>query len=122
MSAGAFTRGRYQSDNTDVHPIRVQPETILATFGTTQNIEPSAPIGDGLPSAKVSGGRRQFGVNARFAVIAFEDDPPDGYKLNSPIKIPILLLTTYAGISKGQSVSYLDKTAIVLYKRPEQIN
>lgn len=122
MSAGPFTRAKYQADDTSVHPIRVQEETILATFGTTQNIEPSAGIGAGLPSAKVSGGRRQFGVNARFAVIAFESDPPAGYKLNSPIKIPILLLSTYTGISKGQSVAYLDKTATVLYKRPEQIN
>lgn len=122
MSAGAFTRGKYQDDNTVIHPIRVQPETIAATFGTTANIEPSGSIDDGVPSAKVSGGRRQFGVNARFAVIAFTSDPPTGYKLNSPIKIPILTLSTYAGISKGQTVDYLDKTAIVLYKRGEQIN
>lgn len=120
MSAGAFVRGRYSDDNTDIRPIRVQPETILATFGTTANVQPTAGI-DTLPAAKVSGGRRSYGVHARYATIVFETDPPTGYKVNSPIRLPILTKVVWDGIAPGQSVSYLDKTGIVISKTPEYI-
>lgn len=120
MSAGPFTRGKYSDDTTKIRAIRVQPETILATFGTTQNIEPSGAI-DTAGSAKVSGSRRDYGVHARYATIVFVTDPPAGYKANSPIRLPVLLKSTYDGILPFQSVAYLGKTAIVLSKTPEKI-
>lgn len=121
MSGGPFVRARYSTDTTAIHPIRLQPETLEATFGTTENIQPTAPI-DSQGAVSVRRGRRSYGIHARYVTVVFETDPPTGYLGGSPLKIPVPLLTVWQGINVGDSVTYLDGTGgIVISKTPELI-
>lgn len=121
MSGGPFTRARYQTDSLDIRPIRLQPETLQATFGTTENIQPTGGV-DTQGAVSVRRGRRSYGVHARYATVVFETDPPTGYLAGSPLKIPVPLLTVWEGIIPGQAVTYLDGTnGIVISKTPELI-
>lgn len=120
MSAGVFSRSKYQSDDGDIHPIRVQPETLTATFGSTANAAPAGPIDNPL-SAKVSNGNRSFGLKPRSVTITFGESPPTDYKSNSYIRLPILQSALYNTISTGDSVTYLGGTATVVGKNPERV-
>lgn len=120
MSSGAFTRSKYESDDGDVHPIRIQPETLTASFGGTANAAPAGNIDNPL-SAKVSNGNRSFGLKPRSVTITFGDSPPEDYKANSYIRLPILQSTLYNTISAGDQVTYLGGTATVVGKNPERV-
>jgi len=119
MSQGKFTQSKYQSDATNIYSIRVQPETLLATFGTTINVAPSADV-DQEVSAKVSKGNRGIGIKPRTATIKWTA-APDDYDPNTLLRVPILTKVVYDGIVKGQTVSYLGGTGTVASKSPERV-
>lgn len=121
MSAGAFVRSRYLSDEGDVHPIRVQPETIALSYGATTNAATATALNNPI-SARVSSGNRQFGLKPRTITLVFETDAPDGYKVGSYIRIPILQPTLWNTIVKNDTVTYLGQTATVAGKSPERLN
>lgn len=121
MSAGSFVRKSYRGDDGQNYPIRVQPETLLATFGTTVNVAPTSPPDAGLPSVRVTGGKRRYGIRARGVVITFPTAAPDGYKVGSYIRLPVLLDTVWNGISKYQAVTYLGATGEVVSKYREEL-
>lgn len=119
MSAGPFTRSKYQADDLDIHPVRIQPETLLAEFNTTVNIAPSGAI-DAQGAASVSRGRRAYGLHCRFVTVVFETSPPAGYLAGSPLRIPILVRSIYEGINVGDTVEYQGGTGgVVISKTPE---
>jgi len=121
MSGGPFLRAKYSADDGSTRPIRVQPETLDAVFGTTANIQPTAGV-DTQGAVSVSRGRRAYGVHARFATVVFITDPPTGYLAGSYLRIPIMTPTVYNGIIPGQAVTYLDGTnGIVISKTPEKV-
>lgn len=121
MSAGPFTRTSYRGNDGQNYPIRVQPETLLATFGTTVNVAPTGPPDAGLPTARVGGGKRRFGLRARGVVITFPEDPPAGYKAGSYIRIPVLLDTVWNGIATFQAVTYLETTGAIVVSKYEEV-
>lgn len=118
MSAGAFTRSKYEADDGTIYPIRVQPETIIAAA----NPAPAGAVAAGVPSARANGGRRVLGVNARAVYVTFTATPPAGYKPDSILKIPILTKTAYDAKSRGSTFAYLGGTVTVTGKKPEYIN
>lgn len=120
MSAGAFTKARYITDQGDTHPIRVQPETLSLTFGSTPNDPPPPPVDTPL-SVKVSNGNRSFGVKPRSVTIAFKVTAPTGYKVGSYIRLPILQPGLYNAINVDDTCTYLSNTATVIGKNPERI-
>lgn len=120
MSAGRFQKSKYSDDNTNIRPIRVLQATLDATFGTTANVAPSAGV-DTKGAAKVSGGKRSYGVHARYATITFEDDPPTGYAAYQYLRIPILTQTVFDGIVENSPVTYLGKTGKVVSTTKEKI-
>lgn len=117
MSAGAFSRAKYESDGGEVYAIRVQPETIIAAT----NPEPAGAI-TAEPSAIANGSRRRIGVNARRVRVVFTAGAPAGYKPDSPIALPILTPTAFQALSKGETFTYLGGTVEVIGKTPEYIN
>lgn len=121
MSAGSFVRKSYRGDDGQNYPIRVQPETLTATFGTTENVAPTSSPDPGLPTVRVGGGKRQFGIRARGVVITFPTTAPDGYKVGSYIRLPVLLDTVWNGIAKFQPVTYLGATGEVVSKYKEEL-
>lgn len=116
MSAGKFKLGKYEADNTVVYPVRIQPETVIATF----NPEPAGAI-TGAFKAKVSGSRRSYGLHTRLVRLAWTGAVPDGYKEGGTITLPVLTATAYANIVVGQTVTYLGSPAEVIGKSPERV-
>jgi hypothetical protein len=117
MSAGNFVRSRYESDAGNIHPIRVQPETIAASIGSA-NTAPTGAI-DVAISARVSGGSRQLGLTARRVRLAFTAGVPTDYAEDSVVSIPILTPAVFNAIAVGQTGTYLGQSVEVVGKTAE---
>ena len=116
MSSGSFVTSKYELDDGRIVSIRIQPETI-----TTVNTVPSAAYTANMPSAKVSKGKREIGIGARYITIKWTGTIPDGYKETGLVKVPILQKSVFDGLSKGDSFTYLGGTAQVVSKAQESI-
>lgn len=120
MSSGAFTISKYETDDSVVHPIRVQPETIAAQFGSTANAAPTGAVTDNQ-RVKVTKGAREYGIGARTVTITFGDTPPDEYRPYSYITLPVLKKSVWDAITDGSAVTYLGTAGTVSYKTQERI-
>lgn len=93
MSAGAFVRTKYAAaygGGTNIHPIRVQQETIDCDIGGTDNAPPAGAINNPI-SAIVSRGRRAKGLIVRTVTLETPTtSPPTGYKPGGLTTIPCL--------------------------------
>lgn len=118
MSAGQFTRSRYEADNDDIHPIRVQPETLAASLGGGANAAPSGTVNVGI-SARSSQSSRAFGLRPRQVTLAWTGEPPTGYDDRGTIRIPILTKTRFDAIVVGGTGTYLGASVTVVGKSPE---
>ena len=123
MSAGKFTRALYLPTYSAsvVHPIRVQPETLTLTVGGTPN---AGATGESLIlspiSARVGGGRRKLGLNARTVTIQLVDaTPPTGYKTEAVISLPVLKPEVFDLLKPRPQVAYLGKTWQVTFVTEE---
>lgn len=122
MSTGVFTTARYTTDDGNIVPIRVQPETLTAVLGTA-NAGATAEPTPGFPSAQVSQSRRALGINARTVSIKFEaGSEPAGYAPGSILRVPVMTKARYDALSKGSTVTYQTATGSVAGKSPEKIN
>ena len=119
MSAGAFTRTFYETDGGDILRARVQPETLAANIGAV-NSAPAGPA-DAPGSARVGGGRRQFGVKMRSVTLAWTGTPPTGYLAGSTVRIPIMQQATYDDIDAGDTGTYRGVAVEVVGKSPESV-
>ena len=85
MSAGVFSFTFYQASYAAlVHPIRVQPETLLASTGSPAvvNAPPVGPATNRI-SCRATGSRRGVGLIARrVTLVNTAASPPVGYKPN----------------------------------------
>jgi len=121
MSNGQFTRTFYETDGGDVVPLRIQPETLAASFAGTANDGATGPATAGFPSAQISGSRKGIGIFARYVTIAW-DTAPTGYDDRGILAIHVPVKDTFDAITKDSTVSYLGGTARVVNKFPERIN
>ena len=115
MSAGTFERTFYELDNGEVARARVQPET-LAGFNPAA-VGPATVAG----SARMGGGRRRFGINARFITAVWSGSAPTGYDPDGVIRIPIMTPTAYNALDLGDSLTYLGGTLEVIGKTGEKV-
>lgn len=120
MSAGQFTRAKYECDTAGTCPVRIQPETAAATFAGTANAEPAGAV-DMDMYARVNKGRREYGVGTRFVTCEWDGAPPAGYEANGTIKIAILTRAVYDGIAVLSAGAYLGANITVISKTPENI-
>lgn len=123
MSAGKFSRARYQGDGgTRIYKIRVQPETLALVVGAATNASEVAAVTEVI-SAKSSGGRRTAGLSARKIRIQFDaGNAPTGYAEGDSISLPIMSQTVFNGIIPGATGTYLAKPITVIGKTPEYQN
>lgn len=113
MSAGNFTLSRYEADNGDIHPIRVQPETLTANIGGA-NTPPAGAVDVGL-FATARKNRRAYGIGARVARVRFTGAPPDGYADNQTLTVPILTPDIFDGLVAGATTgTYLGSPVQVI--------
>ena len=118
MSAGSFVRTFYADDDGDIHPIRLQPETLAATFATVVNAAPAGPTDSDI-SAQVTGSRRGMGLFARYVTVKFTATPPAGYAANQVYKLTVPSLTVYNGITVNSAGEYLETAIQVISKTDE---
>lgn len=123
MSAGNFTTSKYQASYgsaDQVHPIRLQPETIAATGGGESNDPPVDDVNNPI-SAIASRGNRQLGLRPRYIRCELAGTPPTNYSENSIAKIICLTLNFYNAVAiKGTTVTYLGTTWTVVGFQPER--
>jgi len=120
MSSGEFVVVGYATDNADIVPIRVQPETLTAVLGTA-NASAGATFAAGFPSAQVSKGKRAIGINARTVSIRLTAAKAD-YKAGSIMRSPVTTQARWTALSRGTTVTYLETAGVVVGKSPEFIN
>ena len=125
MSAGSFLRTRYQAsyDTSEIHPIRIQPETAaMAEEGapTNTNDAPSGSVTNPI-SAVVSNSRRSLGLTPRKFNLQLTGTAPTGYVVGSTVAVPILTEAFYNSIAVNDEVTYLSTTWQVVSKTPEQV-
>lgn len=115
MSSGIFQFASYESNvATLVFPCRVQPETIEAW-----NPDGGA-ITNGLPSVKVRGGKREFGIFCR-RVTGTWVTAPAGYQAGGSVTVPVFTKAAFEAIVKGAVLGYLGGTFRVVGIIPEQV-
>ena len=125
MSAGAFELSKYGAsygNGSNIHPIRIQPETKDAVIDGTAN---SAPAGANTSpiSAAVSRGNRALGLNARMVSLrAPESGQPAGYLASGITRIPALTQAFYDKATKGATCTYQDVSYTVVGVSPERVN
>lgn len=122
MSAGAFTNSKYSAsygDGSNIHPIRVQPETIEATGNAEDNDPPAGDISNPI-SVLSSKSRRSPGIHPRYVRIRLTGAAPTGYSENSVLRLVCLNQAFYEAIAaKGTAVTYLGTTWEVIGFSPE---
>lgn len=127
MSAGRFSRTRYEAsylDSNPIHPVRVQPETLaLASQGdpVVTNSAPTGSISNPI-SALVTLGKRARGLRPRSISIQLKDGetPPTGYVAGSIARVPLLREVMYNAVNVGDDVTYLGVDWQVIGKSPEE--
>jgi hypothetical protein len=122
MSAGEFSISKYETNNGDVVPIRVQPETLALTIGAATNDAPAGDVQTGWPSANATANRRQNGINVRYVRLKWSAGAPTDYAANSVLVVPILTKAMWDGIARGQTGTYLGSGVTVATKINEKIN
>jgi hypothetical protein len=126
MSSGEFTRSKYEcSADNRIYRIRVQEETLEATFGGTANSAPAEPAAGatankGTGSVRVSGSNR-LGIRARSVTIAWDTDPPDDYKEGGVVKIPVLTKAAWDAWTLDATGTYLETAATILGRQDEEV-
>lgn len=126
MSAGPFVLSRYESFASGerlIYPIRVQPETLLATIAGTPNAAPTDAV-DVNVRVRVSGSIRASGLRARRITIRLPlTGQPTGYAPGGVLTIPALTAAFFnaaATIGIGGTVTYLTVACILVGADPRE--
>jgi len=119
MSAGAFTRSRYAASygsGTEIHPIRVQPETIACTIGGVANTAPTGALTNPI-SAVVSRGSRAKGLRPRLVALkAPATGQPATYAANGITVIPCLTEAFYNAAVAADDTTTVSYNGVAGYK------
>lgn len=102
MSTGAFILSKYEANNGTIHPVRIQPETIIPDV----NPAPEAAVGAGTLLAKVNKGIREYGLGCRGVYVKWTGAAAEGYVDYGIYRIPILTRTAYDGLQIGSKFNY----------------
>lgn len=122
MSKGTFVISKYDCEATaSVHPIRVQPETLLISVAGTANSAPAGALSSPV-SAQSSQSKRALGVNARTVTFKYPAPAPTGFKADSPITVPWLQPFPVGTFVKGVAVVTPDGTGVLVSTSPEKVN
>jgi len=122
MSAGVFSLVGYTAnyDADQIHPIRVQPETIAAAIAGTTNAAPAGAVTNPI-SAVISLNRGSLGLRPRYVVLqAPLTGQPDGYAPGGITRIPALQEAFWTAAIKGVTCTYLGVAFTVISREPER--
>lgn len=119
MSSGTFTIAKYQADSGEIHPIRVQPETLLLNVGSV-NAQATGTLSSDI-SVRARKGKREFGIGARTVSFRFTAAPPTDYAANQTYTMPILTAAVWDAAVKGTTGTYLSTAIQVAGKSRESV-
>jgi hypothetical protein len=117
--AGIFVNSRYKADDGRVFRIKIQPETALLSFGSSQN----APTVNAVSEPErlvIKRDVSEFGLKVRKISVKWVAGIPSGYKATSILYIPILTPELFLAIQSEQQGSYLGGTVEVISKIRER--
>lgn len=120
MSAGAYVTTRYATNAGEIHPIRLQPETLALSIGGTANAAPTGALTRRL-RATVSRSNGANGLKPRAVTIRFTAAPPAGYKADQTFTIPVLQAALWDSAIEGTTAEYLGVAAQVVSTSPESL-
>lgn len=117
MSSGNFVTSKYQATYSAaaIHPVRVQPETLLASVAGTVAVV-NAPPGGAVSNpivASVRGSKRGNGLICRRVSIRVVGTPPTNYLANGVTSLPALTPAFFNAAIKGATVTYLGANWVV---------
>ena len=125
MSAGPTVPSVYETNTNIFYKCRVQPETLTLVINGATNVAGSGTPVPKTPSAKMTGGRREIGINSRLVRLKFTGTLPPGYRTDGILTLPILTPAVFNGLDTDQTGTYtLNGTAydvIVVGFTPERI-
>jgi hypothetical protein len=106
MSTGSFVDSIYQSNKPadNLHPIRVQPETLTLTLGGQANTAPAGPATSEL-RAFSSTRKRRGAVNARKVGLEITAAGPNDYLVGSTLYVPWLDPATFYDVTLEDDVT-----------------
>jgi hypothetical protein len=115
MSAGPFILSKYETDEGNILPIRIQPETRTVA----ENAEPAAGA-DG-PFVKVSGSKRSYGVHPRKITLSRSVGDADYGSAKAYARVVMLTPAAFDAVVIGSTVAYAGVDWIVASKTNESI-
>ena len=118
MSAGAFINSLYQTDQGEVAPIKIQPETLSFSIGSETNVAATGPATSRM-FVKISKGNREYGCRPRKIVVKFTGTVPTGYKADQTYAIPALTPAIFGAAIPTAVGSYLGEAVEVVSTRAE---
>ena len=121
MSSGPFDDVIYEANSGLFYAARVQPETLGLTLGGTANAAGAGPVTPGLPSARISGGRRSYGVFMRGVRVVVTAAGTSDLSVGSVITLPLLTPDAFATAGRGATGTYNGATVRSLGTIPERI-
>lgn len=125
MSTGAFVESVYESGKPapNLHPIRVQPETLTLTIDGTANSAGGAEATSELRAFSSSRNRRGA-VNARKVGLEITAGGDAGYEVGSTIYVPVMTAATLSAylFPAGKTGTYNGASVRVIGSSPERIN
>lgn len=119
MSAGGFVKAKYAASydgGGNIHPIRVQPETIACTIAGIGNAQPAGTVTNPI-SALVSRGRRARGLICRTVTLRSPvSDQVTGYLAGGLTTIPALSQSFFEQAAIATNLTVVSYNGISTYK------
>lgn len=120
MSAGAFQLFRYQRNDGEIHPIRLQPETEALVIEGIDNDQP-AGAATRQTLASVSKSNTAHGLRPRKINVKFTGTPPTGYKADQTYCLPALQPAIWNAAVTGATGTYLGVAVEVVSRGAENL-
>lgn len=114
MSQGQFVTTKCEDilDMTLIYPIKIQPETQVATIGGVMNTAPTGAINQ-MISAWIGKAELQPGFKPSMASFKWKTEPPTNYKGHGG-RIPLLTKAIYdKAVAEGAEGVYLEKPIVI---------
>lgn len=114
--AGRFLSAKYEAENGDIHPIRIQPETVF-----DENLEPTGGVTK-QTFARVTGSRRRYGLKARILTLSRDIGDATNYGGGTLYaRIPVLKKASVAALLTGSTITYQEVAWTIVGVTPESI-
>lgn len=111
----------YPSAVRHIHFTNVSQEILDATFdGLGANNPSGSDVTVPITISSISN-RDTAGLHARGIFVAWESDPPPGYKMKGRVWIPVLLAVRWNRCMIGNGGQYRGERFIIVGKRPEVV-